>query len=85
MTPGVFDGLPSHVNDEYALTQYLGYQEAERRLKAHWESWVTEADIIQLKNAGINHVRIPLGRLSSRNFTNRFILCIRIYPIYNIF
>lgn len=61
MTPAVFDGLPSHVNDEYALTQYLGYSEAERRLKAHWESWVTEADIIQMKNNGINHVRIPVG------------------------
>ncbi|CAG7726447.1 unnamed protein product [Allacma fusca] len=59
--PNVYDGLPSWVNDEWQLCEYLGYQEAERRLKAHWESWVTENDIIQLKNAGINHLRIPFG------------------------
>jgi len=61
MTPAVFEGLPDWVNDEYQFTEYLGYQEAENRLRAHWDSWVTEQDIINLKNAGLNHIRIPIG------------------------
>jgi glucan 1,3-beta-glucosidase len=59
ITPVPFEG--TNANDEWQLCQQLGYAEAERRLKAHWESWVTENDIIQLKNAGINHLRIPIG------------------------
>jgi glucan 1,3-beta-glucosidase len=61
MTPSVFAGLPGHIADEYQLCQYLGYVEAEKRLRAHWESWFKESDIIALKNAGINHIRIPIG------------------------
>lgn len=61
MAPGPFEGLPNHIDDEYKLCKHLGYQEAERRLKSHRETWVTEQDIIQLKNAGINFVRIPIG------------------------
>jgi len=61
MTPNVFSGLPGDVNDEYALTRHLGYADAERRLRSHWDTWVTEADIIKFKNAGLNHVRIPVG------------------------
>jgi len=61
ITPAVFDGLPDWVNDEYQLCQYLGYQAAEQRLRAHWDTWVTEADFISFKNAGLNHVRLPIG------------------------
>lgn len=60
MTPAVFAG--TNANDEYQFCQQLGYAEAEKRLRAHWDTWVTEADIIQMKNSGINHVRIPLGK-----------------------
>lgn len=61
MRPSVFSGLPEDVNDEYKFCQHLDKSEAERRLLDHWDSWVTEQDIINYKNAGINHVRIPLG------------------------
>jgi len=61
ITPSVFQGTPDHVKDEHSLCQYLGYAEAQRRLKAHWDSWVTENDIVRLKNAGINMLRIPIG------------------------
>jgi glucan 1,3-beta-glucosidase len=30
-------------------------------LKTHWDSWVTEDDFRQISEAGLNHVRIPLG------------------------
>ena len=61
ITPSVFSGLPDWVNDEWQLCEYLGYAEAEKRLRNHWENWVNENEIIELKNAGINHLRIPFG------------------------
>jgi len=61
ITPSIFDGTPGSVNDEHSLCEYLGYEEAERRLRAHRDSWVTEQDIVNLKNAGINTLRIPIG------------------------
>jgi len=61
MTPGVFSGLPDWVNDEYQLCQYLGYSAAQQRLRAHWDSWVTEADFAFWASTGINHVRLPIG------------------------
>ncbi|CAL8088170.1 unnamed protein product [Orchesella dallaii] len=59
--PSVFSGLPNSVDDEYKFCQTLGKTEATKRLRAHWDSWVTEQDILNYKNAGINHVRIPVG------------------------
>lgn len=61
ITPGVFNGLPDYVNDEYQLCTYLGYTAAEQRLRAHWDSWITEADFAFWASTGINHVRLPIG------------------------
>jgi len=61
ITPQVFDGLPDWVNDEYQLTQYLGYSAAEQRLRHHWDTWITEADFEFWARTGINHVRLPIG------------------------
>ncbi|ODN03381.1 Glucan 1,3-beta-glucosidase [Orchesella cincta] len=69
MTPNVFSGLPDNVNDEYKLTQHLGYAEAEKRLRSHWDTWVTEADIIKFKNAGLNHAT---GLLTLRTANHGF-------------
>lgn len=59
--PSVFKDLPQEINDEYKLCQQLNKTEAGRRLRSNWDTWATEQDIVSLKNAGINHVRIPLG------------------------
>lgn len=61
MTPGVFNGVPDWVNDEYHLCQYLGRGSAEQRLREHWNSWVTEADFAFWARTGLNHVRLPIG------------------------
>jgi glucan 1,3-beta-glucosidase len=61
MTPAVFDGVPDNINDEYKLCEYLGPQQAAQRLRSHWDSWVTEADFRYFKEAGLNHVRLPIG------------------------
>lgn len=31
------------------------------RLESHWKSWITYDDFSQIKAAGLNHVRIPIG------------------------
>ena len=61
ITPSVFNGLPENVTDEWRLCEYLGRSEAEKRLRSHWDRWVTESDIATLKKAGIDHLRIPFG------------------------
>lgn len=61
ITPQVFAGLPDSVVDEYTLCQYLGQTKALQRLRAHWDSWITEADFKFWADTGLNHVRLPIG------------------------
>jgi len=61
MTPNVFQGLPGNVEDEHALCTYLGQAAAQQRLRAHWDTWVTEADFAFWAQSGLNHVRLPIG------------------------
>ncbi|KAJ9060069.1 hypothetical protein DSO57_1034839 [Entomophthora muscae] len=46
--------------DEYTYTKILK-GEAKKKLESHWSSFVTDNDFRILKEAGINHVRIPVG------------------------
>ncbi|KAF8427709.1 glucan 1,3-beta-glucosidase precursor [Tirmania nivea] len=63
ITPSIFDqfGLSSGWVDEFTLSRGLGKEETVRRLTSHWETWITLADLQQIKNYGMNHVRIPIG------------------------
>ncbi|KAF2755460.1 glucan 1,3-beta-glucosidase precursor [Pseudovirgaria hyperparasitica] len=63
ITPSMFNDWAdgNSVKDEYTLTRTLGYDEAYRRLSAHWNSWITQDDFSQIAKAGLNHVRIPIG------------------------
>ncbi|KAJ9053299.1 hypothetical protein DSO57_1025650 [Entomophthora muscae] len=64
ITPSVFEQFQGRQNpavDEWTFCEVLGREEAERQLRRHWESWVTEGDLARLAAAGINHVRIPVG------------------------
>jgi len=64
ITPSLFrqfENKPNPALDEWSFCEVLGSNEAERQLHAHWESWVTEAEIAKLAAAGINHIRIPVG------------------------
>ena len=54
--PG-YDGAPV---DQWTYCATLGPDEALRRLTAHWDSWVTEADVAELAAAGLTHVRVPV-------------------------
>jgi glucan 1,3-beta-glucosidase len=58
MTPSLFEGLGA--TDETSWCVELG-DEAPRRLRAHWDSWITREDFSWLAAHGINTVRIPFG------------------------
>lgn len=58
---GVFANIPESIQDEYMLCEYLGYDAAAQRLRAHWDTWITEADFAFWASTGLNHVRLPIG------------------------
>jgi hypothetical protein len=58
--------------DEWTLTQILG-NKAQDVLSAHWDSWVTEAELDKLQAVGINYIRIPVGYWVSVRW--RAVLC----------
>ena len=49
------------VGDSFTFCEYLGPKEANRQLLQHWKTWVTFDKLAQLKNVGINTIRIPVG------------------------
>mmetsp|Transcript_28348 Transcript_28348/g.37078 ORF Transcript_28348/g.37078 Transcript_28348/m.37078 type:complete len:519 (+) Transcript_28348:49-1605(+) len=56
------DAAPDHTAvDQYTFCEVLGAKEANRQLRVHWATWVTEEDIAQLAHHGFNSVRIPVG------------------------
>ncbi|KAI9291904.1 glycoside hydrolase, partial [Neoconidiobolus thromboides FSU 785] len=62
IVPSIFE---DHVNegvvDEWTLCSTIGKQKCSERLLNHYDTWVTEDDIKTIANAGLNHVRIPIG------------------------
>ncbi|RYY70722.1 hypothetical protein EON63_22310 [archaeon] len=47
--------------DSYTFCTALSKEEANRQLRIHWKSWVTEEEISMLANLGIDTVRIPIA------------------------
>ncbi|KAJ3815516.1 glycoside hydrolase [Lentinula aff. lateritia] len=63
ITPSIFEATNDDtVVDEYTLgMQTKNYNETLAMLQNHWNTWITEDDFIAINEAGLNHVRIPLG------------------------
>ncbi len=59
MTPSLYAGHDDAL-DEYSLSAAWG-GEAEARLKAHRDTFITEADFKWIAGCGLNVVRIPVG------------------------
>lgn len=59
MKPALFEGTSA--NDEYTLCDTLGRTAAEKLLRRHRETFITEADFAWLRDRGINSVRLPIG------------------------
>jgi len=45
----------------HGFCEVLGPVEGNRQLREHWQKWVTDKDLRQLVDQGINTVRIPVG------------------------
>ena len=63
ITPSLFESYkPSEgVVDEWSLCEILGPQEAHRVMDEHYRTFVTEQDFQKMRDAHIDHVRIPIG------------------------
>ncbi|KAF8584224.1 glycoside hydrolase family 5 protein [Ramaria rubella] len=46
---------------EWGLMKKLGQEKGDLVFQQHWETWFTQSDVNNIKNAGLNTVRIPLG------------------------
>jgi glucan 1,3-beta-glucosidase len=53
MTPSLFDGTgDSRIIDEWTFCQYQSKSAATLALTNHWNTFITEQDFIDIKNAG---------------------------------
>mmetsp|Transcript_39820 Transcript_39820/g.93323 ORF Transcript_39820/g.93323 Transcript_39820/m.93323 type:complete len:149 (+) Transcript_39820:163-609(+) len=54
--------------DQWTMVEAFPNRELARKyLDRHWDTFVTEEDIVRIKNAGITHVRIPVGHWITGN------------------
>lgn len=48
--------------DMYSFCKVLGKEEGNKQLRRHWDTWVTESIIEELKDSGaVNSLRLPVG------------------------
>uniref|UniRef100_A0A7S3QGF9 Glycoside hydrolase family 5 domain-containing protein n=1 Tax=Chaetoceros debilis TaxID=122233 RepID=A0A7S3QGF9_9STRA len=48
--------------DQFSFCEALGPEEGNKQLRRHWETWVTEEIIKELKDSGaVNSLRLPVG------------------------
>ncbi|UIZ22001.1 hypothetical protein KXD40_008853 [Peronospora effusa] len=47
--------------DMHSFCTALGKEEANRQLRIHYATWVTEDDIKEMAEAGVNSLRVPVG------------------------
>lgn len=46
---------------EYLVMKALGVENGTKAFESHWSAWITEKDIQEIANAGLNTVRVPIG------------------------
>ncbi|KAI9299177.1 glycoside hydrolase [Neoconidiobolus thromboides FSU 785] len=62
IVPSIYeDKIDEGVLDEWTLCETIGKKECTKRLIKHYETFLTEEDIKIIRDAGLNHVRIPIG------------------------
>ncbi|KAI5120781.1 hypothetical protein M0805_002408 [Coniferiporia weirii] len=62
ITPSLFDSTNNDaIIDEWTFSKYQQQDVAEKTLQKHWETFYTESDFKQIADAGLNHVRLPIG------------------------
>jgi len=62
ITPSIFDNTGNaNIVDEWTFGQMQDTNTAFQTLQNHWNTFITEADFQAIANAGLNHVRVPIG------------------------
>ncbi|KAH9897758.1 glycoside hydrolase family 5 protein [Cubamyces lactineus] len=62
ITPSLFDNTDNEkIVDEWTFAQYQDYNTTLSTLRNHWDTFITEQDFIEIANASLNLVRIPIG------------------------
>ncbi|KAI9839553.1 MAG: hypothetical protein M1819_002179 [Sarea resinae] len=51
----------SNSKSEFDCVMALGQDAADAAFQKHWSTWITEDDIQQIANLGLNTLRIPIG------------------------
>ncbi|KAF2719741.1 glycoside hydrolase family 5 protein [Polychaeton citri CBS 116435] len=59
ITPSLYDSTVA--DDEWALCSDLGKRKCAAVLRNHWKTFINQADFKDIKTAGLNTVRIPIG------------------------
>ena len=59
----IWQGVPENVYEqgEYATMKYLGHAKGDSPFDTHRKTWITESDIKDISQAGLNTVRVPVG------------------------
>ncbi|KAI0334103.1 glycoside hydrolase family 5 protein [Cubamyces sp. BRFM 1775] len=62
ITPSLFDNTGDDgIVDEWTFAQYQDHNTTVSTLQNHWDTFITEQDFVDIANAGLNLVRIPIG------------------------
>lgn len=71
IAPSLFSKWPSSAGiiDEYTLTQKLG-NSAAATIEKHYAEFITESDIKEITEAGLDHVRIPYSYWAVTTYEN---------------
>ncbi|CAI5744173.1 unnamed protein product [Peronospora destructor] len=59
----LWHGVPDEVKNqgEFAIMKFLGHEDGDRRFDEHRRTWFTEYDVAEMKQFGLNTVRVPVG------------------------
>lgn len=74
ITPSLFyqflgGGEGTTAFDTYTFCEVLGPERANKQLRRHWETWVTEDIIKEMANSGaVNSLRLPVGDYMFRSY-----------------
>lgn len=63
ITPSFFNKIDPRfgVVDEFTLSKYLGPTNAAKTIEQHYASFINETAFQEMRDAGLDHVRIPFG------------------------
>jgi glucan 1,3-beta-glucosidase len=59
----IWQDVPEDISHqgEFATMQFLGHDKGDPRFEEHRATWITETDMDEIKQFGLNTVRVPVG------------------------